>query len=828
MPFGLCNSPATFQRLMNRCMHNIEHCLIYLDDIISFDSVHENHLKNLENIFRRLKEFGLKLNPAKCQFLKSKVKYLGHVVSSQGVEIDPDEVLDLKNMSAPTSIDELQRFLGFVGFHRRFIKDLSKVAKPLTDMLRGQNCTRKRRGRLKAQIPFCWGEVQQNAFDTLIYLCTTTPVLGYADYTLPFLLHVDASTKGLGAVLCQEQSGGRRVIAYASRGLTESESKYPIHKLEFLSLKWAMTEKFYDYLYGHKVQVWTDNNPLTYVLTSAKLDATGHRWLAALSAFDFSISYKPGKGNCDADMLSRLPRTEASEDVVKAIMQLEHQEAYIHSLSCDPSVTDVLGEIPIVNTVDIVKLQQEDSVLSKVIPLVEMQEKPSNDELKMYDKDVVLLLRQWDKLFIDDGVLYRKAQIDGSDVQQQVVPNQCRSQILHSLHDDMGHVGRDRTEDLLRTRFYWPGMFTDVESYVKNCIRCTCRKVPGDKAPLVSMTSTHPMELVCIDFLTVEPSKGYENILVITDHFSKFSQAYPTKNQLAKTTAHVLFEHYIVHYGVPARIHSDQVRNFESKVIKELCNIMSIQKSRTTPYHAMGNGLVERFNRSLLQMLGTLEADKKKNWKDYLPSVVHAYNCTKHVSTGFSPYKLMFGRDPKLPVDLEYGLVSHSDPHEHDYSSFVDSLNKQLEYAWNLASENQSISASKQKLRYDLKHHGASLQIGDRVLIQNVGLKGRSKLADKWQDVAYVVKGQSNPDIPVFKVSPEGGGKEKVLHRNLLLPISHVNENVNPKSKGQKITPKPRISLPVPPVESECSSSDESFDDAIIEVVVPQLGPEVL
>ena len=153
---------------------------------------------------------------------------------------------------------------------------------------------------------------------------------------------------------------------------------------------------------------------------------------------------------------------------------------------------------------------------------------------------------------------------------------------------------------------------------MSNCIRCTCRKVPGDKAPLVSMTSTHPMELVCIDFLTVEPSKGYENILVITDHFSKFSQAYPTKNQLAKTTACVLFEHYIVHYGVPARIHSDQGKNFKSKVIKELCNIMSIQKSRTTPYHAMGNGLVERFNRSLLQMLGTLEADKKKNWKDII------------------------------------------------------------------------------------------------------------------------------------------------------------------------------------------------------------------
>jgi hypothetical protein len=236
-------------------------------------------------------------------------------------------------------------------------------------------------------------------------------------------------------------------------------------------------------------------------LTSAKLDATGHRWLAALSVFDFSLSYKPGKGNCDADMLSRLPRTETSEDVVKAIMQLEHQEAYIHSfLSCNASVTDVLGEIPIVNTVDIVKLQHEDFVLSKVISLVDKQQKPSNDEFKNLDKDVVVLLRQWDKLALYNDVLYRNVQIDGKDVRQQNVPKSCRSRILHSLHDDMSHVGRDRTEDLLRTRFYWPGMFTEVENYVQSCIRCTCRKVPSDKAPLVSITSTYHLELVCIDF----------------------------------------------------------------------------------------------------------------------------------------------------------------------------------------------------------------------------------------------------------------------------------------------------------------------------------------
>ena len=209
----------------------------------------------------------------------------------------------------------------------------------------------------------------------------------------------------------------------------------------------------------------------------------------------------------------------------------------------------------------------------------------------------------------------------------------------------MGHQGRDRTLSLVRQRFYWPGLDSDVEKKVKNCVRCIQRKtLPKPSAELVNISTTQPMELVCIDFLSLERSKGrQEHILVITDHFSGYAQAFPTRNQLAKTTAKVLFDQFIVHNGFPARIHSDQGRNFESSVIKELCSIAGVQKSRTTPYHPMGNGMVERFNQTLLNMLGILQDDQKQDWKSYVAPLVHAYNSTKHDSTGYSPFFLMFG-----------------------------------------------------------------------------------------------------------------------------------------------------------------------------------------
>ncbi len=225
------------------------------------------------------------MSPEKCKFFQPSVRYLGHVVSADGVETDPDKIQALKTWPCPQTLKELKSFLGFSGYYRKFIKDFSQLVKPLNALTAGYPLLHNR-GKKKSQNiqyhnpkePFGsrWTSACQNTFETLIEKLSTAPVLGFANPKLSYILHTDASTTGLGAALYQEQEGKLQAIAFASRGLTRSESKYPAHKLEFLALKWAVTEKFSDYLYGTYFTVVTDSNPLTYILTSAKLDAISY------------------------------------------------------------------------------------------------------------------------------------------------------------------------------------------------------------------------------------------------------------------------------------------------------------------------------------------------------------------------------------------------------------------------------------------------------------------------------------------------------------------------------------------------------------------------
>ena len=323
MPYGLSNAPATFQRLMERCMGdiNLHDCLIYLDDVIIFSKTIEQHITRLEKVFQRLQEYNLKLNPKKCEFFKTKVTYLGHVVSSEGIQTDPSKVEAVKTWPRPNTVKEVRKFLGFASYYRRFIKDFSSVARPLNNLLIGHPT--KTQKKVKSSIkraPFVWNSEQEDAFQNLKFMMTNAPVLAYADYSRPFTVHTDASTKGLGAVLYQMHNNKERVVAFASRSLKAAERNYPAHKLEFLALKWAVSERFHDYLYGSEFTVITDNNPLTYVTTTAKLDATGHRWLASLANYNFEIKYRPGKQNADADGLSRLPKQTLDKSTVNAIL----------------------------------------------------------------------------------------------------------------------------------------------------------------------------------------------------------------------------------------------------------------------------------------------------------------------------------------------------------------------------------------------------------------------------------------------------------------------------------------------------------------------------
>ena len=288
MPFGASNAPATFQRLMENCLGdlNLKWCVVYLDDIIVFAKTPEEQLDRLRSVFEKLRHANLKLKCSKCNFFKREITYLGHHVSSKGIACDPKKVEVVKDWPVPKTINDVRSFLGFVGYYRRFIKGFSKIARPLNDLLVGSESCKKKQGTKKVE----WSESEQSAFEELKTACCTAPVLAYADFTKPFVLHTDSSLDGLGAVLYQkDQEGVLRVIAYASRSLSKSEKNYPAHKLEFLAMKWAITDKFKEYLYGAPFEVFTDNNPLTYINTSAKLDATTQRWVASLASYVFDI-----------------------------------------------------------------------------------------------------------------------------------------------------------------------------------------------------------------------------------------------------------------------------------------------------------------------------------------------------------------------------------------------------------------------------------------------------------------------------------------------------------------------------------------------------------
>ncbi|KAL2093139.1 hypothetical protein ACEWY4_010451 [Coilia grayii] len=813
MPQGITGAPATFQRLMERAvgdMHLLQ-VIVYLDDIIVFGRTLEEHEERLLKVLDRLEEYGLKISVDKCQLCQPQVKYVGHIVSASGIATDPEKVSAVKNWKMPTDLRSLRSFLGFCGYYRRFIKNYSAIVRPLTELTKGYPPTKNGRkvtlekSYFKEGDPFGerWDEECTRAFYNIIYCLTHAPVLAFADPAKPYVLHVDASLNGLGAVLNQEYPEGLRPVAFASRKLSASEQRYPIHQLEFLALKWAVVDKFHDYLYGAKFTVRTDNNPLTYVLTSARLNATGHRWLSALATYDFNILYRPGRHNIDADLLSRqLPSTEVPLDWteisphgVKAICQVATPDKHTYERLVDqlgvspqsvPSVYACPTQLEMSNLEqlshnDLRKAQDQDPVIGPVKRAVETGQLQSM--AKSQDPGVVLLQRQGPKLIVKNHLLFRMLRRQAGDEKQQLVlPGKYHHMVLHSLHDDSGHLGIERTSELLKDRFYWPRMTTEIEDYVKNCGRCIARKtLPQRSAPLSQITSTGPLDLVCIDFLSVEPdSTGIANVLVVTDHFTRYAQAFPCRDQRALTVAKTLFEKFFVHYGLPSRIHSDQGRDFESRLIKELLGMLGVRKSRTSPYHPQGDAQPERFNRTLLSMLGTLDPAKRSRWSQSISQLVHAYNCTKNESTGYSPYLLMFGREARLPIDICFN-ASADGREQVKYQQYVENMKRDLQNAYKLASEASQKSHERNKKLYDKRVRPQTLEEGDRVLIKNLGLTGKHKLQDRWNSLPYIVL-KKLPDLPVYRLKPERGiGGIRTLHRDHLLPIGESVRFLTPE-----------------------------------------------
>ena len=726
MPFGLCNAPATFQRLMDLVLAGLQwsHCLVYLDDVIVLGTTFQEHLSNLKLVFERIREAQLKLKSSKCFFLKHKVQYLGHIVSDAGVQPDPAKIEKVATWATPRTTKEVQQFLGFAGYYRRFIQDFAKIARPLHKLT-------------ERQASFCWTTECQNAFDQLKKYLVSSPVLAYPDYSKPFILDTDASDTGIGAVLSQTDDHGREhVIAYGSRLLSKPERQYCVTRRELLAVV-VFTRHFRSFLLGRPFLLRTDHGSLTWLKNFKEPEGQMARWLERLQEFDFSILHRQGKKHTNADSLSRLPCRQCGRET--------HGEV----------VTIATTQLSAVE--DLRELQLSDPVIGPVFKSKLQNVHPPDSELKALSKSTRRLYQIWNQLVIHENRLYRqyqKTNNDDSVILQLIVPESKREQVLTEMHGGAmsGHLGEEKTFARICQRFYWPGYFNDVRDWCRRCADCAATKTPTPKnrAPLQSVKVGSPLQTVAVDIMGPFPESksGNSYILVVGDYFTRWMEAYPIPNQEATTVARVLTNEFFFRFSPPEQLHSDQGKQFESQLIAEVCKILGIVKSRTTPYHPQSDGLIERFNRTLLSMLKTAAADHPFDWEDQLRPLCMAYNTSVQATTGYSPFFLMFGRSVSMPIDLMYG----ESPTETESrattttTEFACSLKHRLQEAYHRVRVQMGHQLDRQKEIYDQRVHGKPFEENDLVWLHTkVVPKGVGrKLHRPWSGPFCIIKRISN------------------------------------------------------------------------------------
>lgn len=697
MPFGLKNAPATFQRMMNSVLHqetsrNV--CLVYLDDIIVYSKTKQDHINRLQQVFEALRQANLKLNKNKCVFMSEEIEFLGHVLNRDGLKPNQKKIEAINKFPIPKTLKEVRAFLGLIGYYRKFVPNLSKIIKPLTDATK------------KNAVIDINDKKYIEAIQTCKRLLTNAPILAFPDFNKTFVITTDASDIALGAVLSQDN----HPIAYASRTLSSTEQKYNTTEKELLGILWAITQ-FRPYVYGRKFTLRTDHKALIWLTKLKEPNQKLTRWKLKLQDYDYTIEHVKGKDNFVADALSRVEIYHHSDsDSDSMNVNFDQLNSSHNSLQSERNRTvsetsensqlqvtihsnqqDSDDGIPIVNSYPPRRLRR---VVFEMSPYKKAECKdhvwyfyiPPNDEEVTIKEFMLEYLPHERYAFIipnDDlyhkvsetyrkyfdhtkfkPVRYTKSLVEVNDKEEQL-------QLIKNYHlNENRHAGIESIYKQLRDKYYWENMRKQIKKYVLQCEPCKKEKYnrhPNTTLATETETPHQPMEVWHIDFMSLE-RQWY---LTIIDKFSKYSIIKPAE----KSKVYEVLAEVFSMIGAPNKIVHDGEQSFCSEIINELFQTYNIINHTTSPQHHKSNSDIERLH-STIQELFRLQRDSDLDRDQRIYFITHAYNNTTHSSIMMTPFEVHFGRKPKLRSfdNLRVAIQTYTTQQKE----FVNNLNKNV------------------------------------------------------------------------------------------------------------------------------------------------------
>ena len=634
LPFGLTNGPATYQRYMNDVLFDYldDFCTAYLDDILIFSDNELEHEHHVKKILERLRNAGLQIDLKKCEFHVTRTKYLGFIISTDGIEVDPDKIAVVRDWKAPTTVKGVQSFLGFCNFYRRFIRDYGIVARPLVNLT-------------KTGVKFVWTQACQDSFLKLKAMLTSAPILQHYSEDLETRIETDASDGVVAGVLSQKHREHWLPVAFFSKTMNSAECNYQIHDKEMLAIVKSLEEWRPELQRKQdRFEIYTDHKSLEYFMTTKQLTARQARWAEALSEYYFIITYRPGKDNVQADALTRRNDDVVNQDQLK---KAARQQILLTSDKLDPRIVRELEEASVAV---LAPLEATKSFLDTVTVVDRVlranRNEPSLETLR------IQAAKSDPHLALHKGTLLYYGKVVVPDV------NYLRTHLIREVHDQIStaHPGRDKTYRLLRDRYYWRGMLADVDRYVRNCHPCRRASSPRDKTPGLLQplpVPDRPWQHISMDFNSFNRDKhGYDNVLVIMDRLSKESISIPChKTTTAEEMAFLFICHVWRYFGPPDSIVSDRGPQFISAFWTEFCRILGVKIKLSTAHHPQTDGQTEIMNQYLEQRLKPFVNYYQDNWSELLPMMDYAQLTLPHSSIGMSPFEVRNGFKARTSFD---------------------------------------------------------------------------------------------------------------------------------------------------------------------------------